>query len=95
MGWWVMGYAERPTYPGGNVAFLASPEERAQGAEANAVFAADPKESARLLGEMGARFVVVDRRAPSAEWLDNEFARSLEIIDDSSNLVILELPKTG
>jgi hypothetical protein len=92
VGWWVMGYAERPTYPGGNVAFLASPAERAQGAKANEVFAADPSESARLLDQIGARFVVVDRRAPSAGWLDSEFARSLEIIDDRSNLVILELP---
>ena len=94
VGWWVQGYAERPTYPGGNVDFLASPQERAQGAAANLVFV-EPVDTSRvtaLLEQIGARFVVVDRRGPSMGWLESEFARSLSVVDDSSNLVILELP---
>lgn len=94
IGWWVQGYAERPTYPAGNVDFLASPQERAQGAEANLVFEGDPSKVAGLLDQMGARFVVVDLRGPSALWLEREFAHPLRVIDDSSNLVILEVPKT-
>jgi len=93
MGWWVQGYAERPTYPGGSINFLASPQERAQGAAANLVFEGDPSKVAGQLAQMGVRFVVVDRRGPSAPWLEREFARSLQVIDDSSNLVILELPE--
>ncbi len=95
VGWWVQGYAERPSYPGGNVDFLASPQERDQGAQANRVFQTDPSTAAGLLDQMGARFVVVDRRGPSALWLESEFARSLKVIDDSSNLVVLELPQKG
>ena len=95
VGWWVQGYAERPTYPGGNVDFLASPQEREQGAEANRAFQVDSSAAAELFDQMGARFIVVDRRGPIAAWLDGEFARSLEVIDNSSNLVILELPPEG
>jgi hypothetical protein len=94
VGWWVQGYAERPTYPAGNIDFLASQQERAQGAAANLVFE-EPVDTSRvtaLLEQIGARFVVVDRRGPSIGWLGSEFARSLRVIDDSSNLVILELP---
>jgi hypothetical protein len=97
VGWWVQGYAERPTYPGGNVDFLASQQERAQGAAANLVFEepVDPSRVTALLAQIGARFIVVDRRGPSAQWLDSEFARSLRVVDDSSDLVILELPGQG
>ena len=95
VGWWVQGYAERPTYPAGNVDFLASQQERDQGARANQIFQVDPSAAAGLLDQMGARFIVVDRRGPSAAWLDSEFARSLEVIDNGSNLVILELPQKG
>jgi hypothetical protein len=94
MGWWVQGYAERPTYPGGSINFLASPQERAQGALANRVFKVPPPASAGLLAEMGARFVVVDRRGPNAAWLESEFAQSLSVIDDDSNLVVLEIPES-
>jgi hypothetical protein len=93
MGWWVTGYAERPTYPGGDVNFLASPQERAQGAAANRVFESDSSEAQALLEEIGARFLVVDRRGPDAAWLEDEFARSLRVVDGNSNLVVLELPK--
>jgi hypothetical protein len=95
VGWWVQGYGERPTYPGGNIGFLASPQERSQGTTANLVFA-EPVNALRvsgLLDRIGARFIVVDRRGPGATWLESEFARSLNMIDNSSNLVILELPR--
>jgi hypothetical protein len=91
VGWWVPGYAGRPTYPGGSIDFLASPQERAQGAAANRVFESDSKEAAALLEEIGARYLVVDRRGPGAAWLENELARSLQVVDNNSNLVILEL----
>jgi hypothetical protein len=94
VGWWVQGYAERPTYPGGSITFLASPQERAQGATANTVFEAG-SDSASLLDQIGARFVVVDRRGQGAAWLESEFARSLKTIDASSSLVILKLPEKG
>jgi len=95
VGWWVQGYAELPTYPAGNIDFLASPQERAQGAEANRVFEEplDTERVAGLLDQIGARFVVVDRRGPSALWLESDFATSLEVIDNRSDLVILELPE--
>jgi hypothetical protein len=96
MGWWIQGYAERPTLPGGNVAFLASPQERAQGALANRVFQAAPAAVAGVLRQMGARFMVIDRRGPNAVWLDSpEFAASFDVVDDSSNLVVVRLSETG
>ena len=94
VGWWVQGYAEVPTYPAGNIEFLASPQERAQGTTANLVFESDPSAVAGYLDQIGARFLVVDRRGPGEAWLESEFAMSLRVIDDSSNLVILELPES-
>jgi hypothetical protein len=94
VGWWVQGYAERPTYPAGSVAFLASPQERTQGARANLVFEQPVVTAnvAALLEQYGADFVVVDRRGPHAAWLASSFARSLVVIDDRSNFTILQVP---
>ncbi len=97
VGWWVQGYAGRRTYPGGDIDFLASPQERDQGSKANLVFM-EPVVTTKveeLLDQIGARFVIVDRRGPHVVWLESEFARSLEVVDSSSNLVILELPGNG
>jgi hypothetical protein len=40
--------------------------------------------------------MVIDRRGPNAVWLDSpEFAASFDVVDDSSNLVVVRLSETG
>lgn len=94
VGWWVEGYAERSTYTGIDVRFVAFPDEVDQAEVANDFFAGSmsSEESLATLESIGADYVVVDRRGPDYAWLDMPFARSLEVVDDSSYLVILEAP---
>ena len=96
-GWWVEGYAELPTWTGVDLEFLAFPEEREQAEVANSIFGGElsDAETIALLRQIGADYLVVDRRGPDAAWLDSELARSLPVLDDTSHLVILEARPRG
>jgi hypothetical protein len=97
IGWWVEGYGERPTYSGHDVRFLAFADEREQAEVANSIFGGElsDTETIALLRQVGADYLVVDRRGPDAAWLDSELARSLPVLDDTSHLVILEARPRG
>ena len=96
-GWWVEGYAELPTWTGVDLEFLAFPKEREQAEVANSIFGGElsDAETIALLRQIGADYLVVDRRGPDAAWLDSELARSLPVLDDTSHLVILEARPRG
>ena len=96
-GWWVEGYAELPTWTGVDVRFLAFPDEREQAEIVNSIFGGglSDDETIVMLREIGVDYLVVDRRGPDAVWLDSGLARSLPVLDDTSNLVILEVPPPG
>jgi len=97
VGWWVEGYAERPTLTGLDSAFLAFPDERSQAETANRIFSGGLSYEAisRELLEVDAQFLVVDRRGPHSSWLDSEYAQSLAVVHDESNLVVLEAQPSG
>ena len=97
IGWWVEGYAERPTYSAHDEAFLAFAEERSQAETANRIFSGGLSYEAisRELLEVDAQFLVVDRRGPHSSWLDSEYAQSLAVVHDESNLVVLEAQPSG
>ena len=94
VGWWVEGYAERPTFTAVDVNFLAFPEERAQSEFAIAFFNEDLslEESLAWLADNDARFVVVDKRGPDSGWLETDVARAFRTVDDTSNVVVLRAP---
>jgi hypothetical protein len=94
VGWWVEGYAERSTYTAVNVNFLAFPEERQQSEIATSFFedGYTLDESISALVDIGAEYVVVDKRGPDAAWLDTYVAQAFQVVDDSSNLVVLRAP---
>lgn len=91
VGWWVEGYARRPTYTAIESGFLAFPDERHQAEIATRLFNGQLSDgqSRELLAQIGARYIVVDTRGPDASWLDTPIARSLPVIDDSSYLTVL------
>lgn len=94
VGWWVEGYAGRSTYTAINPNFLAFPDEREQ-AEIAASFFEDGytlQESIAALVEIGAEYVVVDKRGPDAGWLDGPVADAFMVLDDTSNIVVLKAP---
>jgi len=95
IGWWTQGYAQRRSYSGHDTAYLAFPDEREQAELANTFFSGElsDTDAIALLNSTGADFVAVDRRGPDARWLRSEFARSFVVVDDSSNIVILEVPQ--
>ena len=95
VGWWTQGYAQRRTYSGHDTAYLAFPDEREQAELANTFFSGDLTDAAALslLDRAGADFVVVDRRGPDARWLRSDLAQTFTVVDDSSNIVILEAPQ--
>ena len=97
VGWWIEGYGERPTYSGHDVRFLAFPDEREQAEIANDIFGGvlSDAETIAMLREVGADYLVVDRRGPDAAWLDSALARSLPVLDDTSHLVILKVRPRG
>jgi len=96
IGWWVEGYVGLPTYSGLDIRFLTFPDEREQAQIANTVFSGQltDAETRSVLEEIGADFIVVDRRGPDASWLDGSVARSLHPIFDSPTLVVLEVPSS-
>jgi hypothetical protein len=97
VGWWVEGYAELPTWTGIAPEFLAFSDEQAQAEVANRIFGgvASDAEILALLRDIGADYLIVDNRGPDSAWLEGRLARSLPVFDDSSALVILEVPSSG
>ena len=94
VGWWTQGYAQRRAYSGHDPAYLAFPDERVQAELANSFFSGDLSDRAALslLERTGADFVAVDRRGPDARWLRGDLAQTFTVVDDTSNIVILEVP---
>ena len=94
VGWWTQGYAQRRAYSGHDTAYLAFPDEREQAELANSFFSGDLSDRAALslLERTGADFVAVDRRGPDARWLRSDLAQTFTVVDDTSNIVILEVP---
>jgi len=95
VGWWTQGYAQRRSYSAHDPAYLAFPDERVQAELVNDFFSGDLSDDAALslLDDTGADFVAVDRRGQDARWLRSEFAETFTVVDDSSNIVILEAPE--
>ena len=93
VGWWVEGYAERPTYSAHDERFLAFPDERDQAEIANRIFSGSlsSEEVSNELLRIDAQYLVVDKRGPHSSWLETEYARSLAVVHDDSNLVVLEV----
>jgi len=94
VGWWVEGYAERSTYTGIDIRFVAFPEERDQAEIANEFFGGglSSEESLETLEAIDADYLIVDTRGPDAGWLESPFAQTLAVVDDASHLVVLEVP---
>jgi len=90
IGWWVQGYAGIPTYTNIDTAFLAFPDERAQAEVAAGLFAAPPEEAAALLDEIGARFLILDRRGADVGWLTGGDTAALDALSDGT-LRIMEV----
>jgi hypothetical protein len=95
VGWWVQGYAQRRSYSAHDAAYLAFPDEREQAELANDFFSGElsDTDALALLGSTGADLIAVDRRGPNAGWLRSEVAETFRTVDESSNIVILEVPK--
>ncbi|MGB8360757.1 MAG: 6-pyruvoyl-tetrahydropterin synthase-related protein [Acidimicrobiia bacterium] len=94
IGWWVEGYAGRSTYTAIDPSFLAFPDEREQAEIATSFFedGYTLQESIATLVEIGAEYVVVDKRGPDAGWLDGPVADAFMVLDDTSNIVVLKAP---
>lgn len=94
VGWWVEGYAERSAYTAIDIGFLAFPDEQEQAEFATSFFEGGYtlQESIAALVEIGAEYVVVDKRGPDAFWLDTDVAQAFNVVDDSSNIVVLRAP---
>lgn len=90
IGWWVEGFAGIPTFTNIDPGFLAFPDERAQAETADALFTAPAEGAAAMLGEVGARFLILDRRGPDVGWLAGGDPTGLERISDGT-LLILEV----
>lgn len=94
LGWWVEGYAGISTFTGVDTRWLTFPEEREQAEIANAIFSGElsDQEARSQIAEIGADFLVVDRRGPNAEWLSTGIAASFPAIYDSATIVVLDVP---
>jgi hypothetical protein len=94
LGWWIQGYAGRPTFTAANPSFLSFPDEREQAETALKVFRGelDPQEFLDLADAEGIEYVVVDRRGPDAAWLSTPTAKILTRTVDGPNIVILHVP---
>jgi hypothetical protein len=95
IGWWVQGYSGIPTFTGVDLRFLTFPEEREQAQIANEFFSGEMSsgESMKTLREIGADFLVVDRRGNDADWLAAPLARQFELLFSSPNIVVLSPPR--
>lgn len=91
IGWWVEGLIGVPTYTSIDEEFLSFPDEREQSELAAAVFKAPPEQAASMLDELGADYLILDRRGPDAGWLGGGEPIGLETVSDGT-LLILEAP---
>jgi hypothetical protein len=93
IGWWVEGITRLPAISGHDPRFLTFPAEIEEAEAANSFFDGQmtPEESVEFLSEVDARFLVVDRRGPDAQWLEQADGLPLEVILDSSSLVIFRV----
>lgn len=94
VGWWIEGYAERSAFTAVDTNFLAFPDEREQAVIATSFFedGYTLEESIALLVDIGAEYVVVDKRGPDAAWLETDVAQWFIPVDDTSNIVVLRAP---
>jgi len=88
VGWWVEGFAGIPTYTSIDTAFLAFPDERAQAEFAAELFSSPPEDAAAMLDEIGARFLILDRRGPDARWLGGGEPVGLTSLTDGTLLIL-------
>jgi hypothetical protein len=96
IGWWVQGYSGIPAYTGVDLRFLTFPEEREQARVTNSFFANDSDQAGSLetLEEIGADFILVDRRGADAGWLESRFASELESIVESPSIIVFRVPRS-
>jgi len=87
IGWWVQGYAGIPTYTNIDIAFLAFPDERAQAEVAAELFSSPPEHAASMLDDVGARFLILDRRGPDVGWRA-QGEPGLESLSDGTLLIL-------
>jgi hypothetical protein len=94
IGWWVQGYASIPAFTAVDPRYLTFPEEREQAQIASDFFDVSSADAGSIeqLQELGADFVVVDRRGIDGTWLQTEVAAGLEVVYQSGNLVVLRVP---
>lgn len=91
LGWWIEGYAGRPTFTAGDPDFMTFDEERVQATLANQFFETDdPRKAREVLTEQEVVWIVVDRRSPQAGWLDSAAGASFLRIIDTPTLVLLD-----
>jgi len=88
IGWWVQGYAGIPTYTNIDTAFLAFPDERAQAEAAAELFASPPEQAASMLDDVGARFLILDRRGPDVAWRAQGDPTGLAPLSDGTLLIL-------
>jgi hypothetical protein len=92
IGWWVEGITKMPTMSGHDPRYLTFAAEVEEAEAANVFFEAnDPDDASQLLEDLGAEFIVVDRRGPDAGWLAHIDALELVAITETSSLVILRV----
>jgi hypothetical protein len=90
IGWWVQGYAGIPTYTNIDTAFLAFPDERDQAEFAADLFTAPGDEAVDRMDQLGARFLILDRRGSDVGWLGDGDPARLETMSDGT-LRIMEV----
>jgi hypothetical protein len=88
IGWWVQGYAGIPTYTNMDTAFLAFPDEKEQAEFAATLFSAVPEQAAVSMDEVGARFLILDRRGSDVGWLGDGDPVGLQQLSDGTLLIM-------
>jgi hypothetical protein len=93
LGWWVEGYALRPTYSGLDVRFEAFPVKRQQTEIANRIFSNQLTENAMylLLRQIDAQYLVIDLRGPDGHWMSGAPPEFLEVVVRSPSLTVLRV----
>lgn len=91
IGWWVEGYAGLPAFTAIDSRLLTFPQERSQAEVAAAVFADRSGAMLRSLGEVGVRFVVLDRRGPDRGWAPAEASPDVHRVAEGGGLVVFEV----